>query len=374
MPDIRRSPSNVANKQNYADWRAAAADALAAAGMTEEADSFRSCGDESAFRHVDVCEEDLDHAPRVIPYTCHKRYCQDCEAREQARKLLRYVPAMWDAINDAPDRYTVKKFELTTPYKLDGPDAAADYRRAWKAVNKTIALVFRQVLKHDLTDDEKRRGRADLRQHHVGVIASAEFGETTQHLHFHLLTVSPFIPKNLLTETWKKVTDGECQITYIRKIEAEDLEDAIKEQVKYCTKFSALPPTLLPQLASVMQGAHRVRLYGVFRKLPKVDRQPNVCVHCEAKRKRLTIGHYISEVEKAGKLLDDNIMRAYEKRFAPAALLDLKHGNCVGERSEPTIRGSPDPPPIAPADPVQTALTGLDWQPPTRKFSHHDYQ
>jgi hypothetical protein len=312
------------------DWISTAADALRRAGFSREAAALADCG--QSF-NVDVCQADVSHEPQIRPITCHLRYCQPCQRREQSRKLARYLPLLGDLAEQNIPGYSLKKFELTTPYALSSPNAAADYRRAWQYVRRTLEVIFFRLLKtsNRLSLDELRRGRADLKAHNIGVLAAAEFGERGHRLHFHLIAYCPFVPKDLLTQVWQQVTGDECRITWIRRLNYHDIEGELKETTKYVTKFTALPPRLVPTLATVLKGTRSFRTYGLLHGAPLPHKEPHTCPVCDAARQRIPPLSYLDRCITQGSPPEDLIITAIERLFTDVSLLDLKHGNNSGE-------------------------------------------
>lgn len=311
-------------------WREKAASALEAAGMISHASEFRLCGRDFL---ADVCTANYGHHPRIMPTSCHKRYCPECAGRETARKLARYIPAIYDMLaEEAPASWSLKKFELTTPFKLNSSCDADTYKLAWLWVENTIQKITFDVLKAQnmLTPSELRRGRADYRLHKVGALVSAEFGENGRKLHFHILYYGPFLPKDQLTDTWKDVSAGECEITWIRAIPVNQVEDQLKEVTKYVTKFTQLPPALVPVLAKTIKGSRTVRSYGLLHGVKAAEKTSCTCDECGAKRERVAVLQYLQVCQDLNLKLDDEIMRVYEANLH-SDLLDLKHGNNSGE-------------------------------------------
>lgn len=300
--------------QNYKIWRAQAAEALEAAGLLKEAEYFRSC---SRHYDVDVCIQSVDHAPRAVPYTCHQRFCPDCEKREQARKLERFVSPVHDMMLLGESGYTLKHIVLTTPYGLADVDAPERYKNAWTALEKLLNRLFYTLLDDDnkLSAKEERRGEVSLKAHGIGILAAAEFGEDGQKLHFHLLAYCPFIPKRFLSWSWSKVTDGDAEVSYLEKIDLENAAKAVIEVAKYVTKFSELPPALVPALAKAINGSRRLRTYGIMQGLGKKETGECRCPVCSAERQLVGIMTYIRRCEAAGLALDDSIVNKVEESY-----------------------------------------------------------
>lgn len=323
---------------HYAEWRAQVVHELFKAQRYGEANTFSICGQTFGNFQVAICDEHPEHDARIIPFTCHLRFCPDCERREQARKVARYVPILKELAedNDHPN-WTLKKLDLTTPFSLHDPDAEERYVEAWDYLEVMLQSMFLYLLRNELTAEEKRRQRVSYTKHGVGILAAAEFGESGHKLHFHLLMFSPYIAKHKITELWKDASGGTCEINWIRKIDYHGVEDAVKEQVKYVTKFQELPPALVPKLADVLDGSRRMRTYGVLRGQPEIEVE-SLC-DCGARVIVTNVMHYFRL------MLDCNIEPQHDVLTAGLNLyLDLKHGNNSGDLPIQNARSDPDLP------------------------------
>lgn len=347
----------------YAAWREAVASRLSDAGRWSESVNFRDCGKLFGNFQVLVCEADVTHQARALPFTCHLRYCPECERRNQARQVAKYTPILKD-IAEQTDRpgWSLKKIELTTKYSLLTSNAAELYADAWEQFERWQQITFKHLLHHELTPAEIRRDRVDLKQHGVGSLVSAEFGETGLLLHFHILGYMPYLDKHKSSEFWLQATGGEASITYIRQIDYHDVEDAVREQVKYVTKFNQLSPALVLKLADVLDGQHRLRTYGVFRSVKKTEPEPCTCPSCKQKISIIRVREYFERIIVRNVEPDPAIYAAAAEIF-----LDLKRGNKVGEVfGQKLARSDPDD------LPAQADLPGFDDAAPTKKpFQYH---
>lgn len=348
------SPEEQSEKS--AAWRSAVSSALWEAGRFADSSAFYDCGSAYGSFLVLTCADSPDHAPEVRPLTCKLRYCPTCERREQARKLARYIPAFLALTEEPKEHWSVKHITLTTPYRLDDPDAPALYKKAWQDVDKTLQRVFLSVFDGELTKAERRRQRLSYTAHGVSMLVAAEFGEDSQHLHFHILAYCPFVPKNLLTESWMDVTGGECMVNWIKKVQYHDLEDNIKEICKYVTKFTNLAPKLVPALADVLDGQRRFRTYGKVRLMDEPEHEPAACPICQAKRTLIHVSEYAQLLMMRHLQPDQEIASRASWLF-----LDLKHGNNSGE----AVEKHHDPPDEKPESAQQTRFwddrTGLPY-------------
>lgn len=324
-------------------WRVAAADALEAAGFVKEADDFRQCGREF---YVDVCTAHVEHEPRVVPKTCHLRVCPDCEHREQARKLARYVPAMHDLVNQDIPGYSLKHLTLTTPFSVLDPDAPEKFDLAWKWVERAQDLMFFKALdaKGKLSKGEKRRQRPNLKAHGIGSLITAEFGENGLKLHFHVVFYGPYLDwEKVVIPVWKQVTGGQAEVARIERV--DDPEAGIREVTKYATKFTVLDPELVPALAKVLKGKRRFRTYGVMNGLPKQEKEPLLC-DCGARRRLVVPLDYLARCEDQGIAPDDEIIALYEASLVFSSDLEISRGKpppeSISRGKSPPVRGSPD--------------------------------
>jgi len=348
----------------YQQWRHDVGIALDRAALYREKNNFEDCGKFFGNFEVLICESDLQHSPKAIPFTCHQRFCPDCEHREQARKLARYIPA-FKSLTDGDGRadYSLKKFELTTPYALDGMHDNRLLKQAWLFVEKTLQALFYKLLEHELDPVERKRKRIDYTRHGLGMLVQCEFGEHGQKLHFHILAFAPYIPKKLLTETWLDVTGGECEITWIKAIAHHDVEDAIAEVTKYVTKFSTLPPRLIPNLIAALHGTRRLRTYGVIRDC-EVPEKVCACSICSSGLILIRVSEYFEKCAALSISPDEQIAL-----IGRSFLLDLKHGNKTGVTESADKAGLVGiPPPDTPENFDQTLLPG--FQTPRKRTNY----
>jgi len=312
------------------------------AGRHSESLNFADCGTLFGNFNVAACDADPGHEVRALPFTCHLRYCPDCERRHAAALVAKYTPVLKDlAESDSRAGWSLKKIELTTPYSLEEANADQLYQDAWEFFERWQQLLFQHILADEMTPAEKRRGRLDYAKHGIGSLASAEFGEHGHKLHFHILAYCPWIDKRLSSDVWREASDGQADITYLRRIEYHDVDDAVREQVKYVTKFTELPPALVIKLADVLDGSRRLRTYGMVRKAEKLEREPCKCATCSAIIRVMKVQEYFEICLQRNIAIDPVILDAGRK-----VLLDLKPGNKTGDgQSQHLPRSDPDLPP-----------------------------
>jgi hypothetical protein len=268
-------------KRKYAAWRQQVTQRLEASGNFQDASNFSSC--ERNF-NVNVCENNWTHQPQKIPFSCKLRICPDCERREQARKLALYVPVIYDLLAlDHSHNYSLRKIELTTPFELSSPTAAADFRAAWKALERFLSLFWLRSPKFGglpLTPSEVRKGTISHASHGLGYIAASEYGERGRKLHFHVIAYSPWMDHKHISRIWYEATKRTASIVWVRALDSENLVDATADTLKYCTKFQGLHAVDAVKLLDVLRGTKRLRSYGIFRNLKKADKAVCTCDIC----------------------------------------------------------------------------------------------
>jgi len=349
-------------RERYKQWREEVASRLNDAARWSESINFRECGQLWGNFQVIACENDPSHEARALPFTCHLRYCPDCERRHQAELVVKYTPILKDISEQSDnDHWSLKKIVLSTPYALEADNAAELYQNGWEAFERWQQLMLQFLLQREMTPAEIRRGRIDYKQHGYGSLVAAEFGENGRKLHFHVLAYMPFLDKHKSSELWLEASGGEAEITWISRVDYHAVEDAVREQVKYVTKFQELPPALVVKLADVLDGSRRLRTYGTVRGAEKVEREPHVCALCNSKMAIMRVNAYFETVILAGIMPDPAILAAAESLY-----LDLKRGNKAGEAGAHLARSDP------PAAPAATNLPLFDDVfTPKKPFTYH---
>jgi hypothetical protein len=294
---------DAGDNPDYQDWRVAVYDALLDSGMDSEAEKWLQCNQNHAVYFVspnamvaeDVtgvycCSNEPGHHAEAHRMTCQLRFCPDCAKRQTARLMARYVPHALHLVHNHDSQLRFRKIVLTTPLDLTDPAAASRVRELFRAVPK----VFDRLLPSGWKQTQ-------------GFIVSAEFGPDGHKLHFHILFYGQWI-SNLkvegypLASAWAAVTGGECEVARIYGVKPENLESEIIETIKYTTKFwkvdettgevIRLDPKLMPLLAKVLRGLRRVRNYGVFFRVGKVERPVKRCPVCDAILVRYSPGEW----------------------------------------------------------------------------------
>lgn len=346
-------------QERYAAWRVEVADRLNSANRWSESINFRECGHLWGNFQVLTCADDPGHQARALPFTCHLRYCPECEHRNQARQVAKYTGAL-KAIADEGSRdeqsWRLKKITITTPYRLDDPHAPELFEEAWQAFERFQQSIMQELLQHEMKANELHSRRLNYKQHGYGALVNAEFGETGRHLHFHITAYCPFMPKDMITRNWLMASGGTCEVNDVRKVDYADVEDSIRETVKYVTKFSNLPPELVVNLADVLDGQHRMRVYGVFRGAKAEKPEPCACDVCASKLTIMRVTGYFEYV-LAHNIEPDTLIAS----AGSLILLDLKRGNFVGKDGEKLARSD------IPDTPEQLDLPVFDELKPTKK-------
>jgi hypothetical protein len=287
---------------DYHEWRLLVSDELRDAGHETDADAFWNCAaDNASFSaphsypvpekrnivRVYVCEE---HGVKVVRETCHLRICPDCARRAANRLLARFDPVFDSLVNAHHPRYRFRKIVLTTSLSLHDPDVAAQYLR----LRNSIPKMFDELLPKNWRKSQ-------------GFIVADEFGETGEKLHFHILFYGQWIDNKErhgfpLGSAWRKVTGGDCVVTYISGILAEDLHTELMETLKYVCKFwkrdpetgevARLSPSSMVALHKLLKHQRRVRTYGLFFRVPvSLNRKPE-CPDCGEEMMRMTAIEY----------------------------------------------------------------------------------
>lgn len=314
-------------------WRAAVTRSLYLAGLGQDAIDFADCGRFMGNFQVVACESHTPHDVKAIPFHCHRRFCPDCERVQQATKVARYVPILQQIAERKRPGWALKKIVLSTPYALNDPDGPALYRKAWKFFEQWQQLVYRFALSDELTPGEVRRGRVDYQKHDVGSLVSSEFGERGKKLHFHATMYLPYVGQERLAAMWQEASGGVCQVMWIKRIGRDQVQAELREQIKYITKFSELPPSLVPALVKVLDGSRRFRTYGIVRGQPVLEDRKCKCKICAGKMVLMKVTEYFELMDDMGEPPDANV-----EQLAEQSLIYLQFKPC-NKAGEATIDG-----------------------------------
>lgn len=337
-------------KAEYATWRDDVARLLDEAQRFKQSTNWRACGTLMGNFDVLVCDGDVAHEARALPATCKLRICPDCERAHSAELVAKYTPILKD-LSEKDDRpgWSLKKIMVSTPWSLESDIAVEDFARGWKAFENFQQMLLQWHLQREMTPDEIRRGRLDYSKHGYGSLVSAEYGEDGHRLHFHMTAYLPWIDKKQSSELWKQATGGDAEITWVQGMKYHDIDDQLREQVKYITKFTKLSPELAVKLLAVVDGQHRIRTYGLVRGAEKPEPDVHVCNICGSPVRIVYVKRYFE------RCIERNVQPPPDILAAAADIyLDLKRGNKVGEAGSKLARD--DPPDL----PAATELPGFD--------------
>lgn len=307
------------------------AEELIHAGHVRDGQTLLACGDEFAPGSVLYCVENPQHFAKAVPHTCHLRICPDCERRAQAERLEKYIPAINDAVRHGDRRFRLRHVVITTNVHLTDPDVNTKWREAWKVARKALNHTLLQwfVENDDVGLDELRRGWLSWKRHGVGLLVGDEFGESGNRLHFHCLVWTPFIAGELLTDRLREYSNGEFYVNKIKLVRNEGA--AVKEVLaKYATKLTGLSPDMTVRLHKVLKGHRRIRSYGIWHGLPKVDKEPCQCPECNGR-----IVHQKVETRAQWEVIKEHGVYVWALLYVQLPRmreLDLIRGNKSGEK------------------------------------------
>lgn len=327
----------------YRAWRTDVGLLLDQAQRFKQSTAWGLCGSLMGNFDVLVCDGDVTHEARALPYTCKLRICPDCERRRSAELVSQYTPILKDlAEKDERAGWSLKKITFGTRFSLEAENAQSEYAEGWACAEKFLQALMQWHLQREMTPDEIRRGRVDYSPHGVGFVISAEYGEEGRHLHFHLTGYLPWIDKRKSSDFLREATGGDAYVTYVQGIKYHEVEDAVREQIKYITKFQDLPAALAVKLLKVLDGKKRFRTYGLVRDAEKPEPDVHVCNICGNPVRIVYVRRYFE------RCIDRNVQPAPDILAAAADFyLDLKRGNKVGEASDKKARDDPDDLPTA---------------------------
>lgn len=350
VPSVSRQRNDNKKSSLSLHWRQKVIRALSSEGCGDVGYKLKNCG--CSF-FADVCIKDLNHEPKAIPVHCGLRICPECEARESYRKVLRYLPALNEMLFENPDYpdYKLRKLVLTTPFQL--LDLTSDsFKHKQTLVHQFLQAYFYPhfLARKELSKAEIRRGRVDLRQHGIGGIVAAEFGEKSQHLHWHCLVYSPFIKKEKAWEVWEQVSGGACLNLDLSAIKPQstqmrggggDLLAALKEITKYATKFTAIAPQDVPHLYKVLRGNRRFRSFGTLYNIKDGNETlEHLCEQCGAERQQISITTYISRCEFHNVPPDDSVIEVVESGIALFLSREPEISSGKSDKKQPKPRDS----------------------------------
>lgn len=272
-------------------WRNDVYEALNDAGMEKVAERWLSCSGKFVTRlkpspdaklpahaeKVSVCSADHNHDCEIYSQSCDLRICPDCARMHSARLVARYLPKCEELLHRHSNIFHFRHIVFTTPYSLEDGD-----------IRKKLLFGFRQVEK-TMNALMSEKGEWKSQQ---GYLVSAEFGEEGRKLHFHVFHYGRYLAHPALVKEWTKATCGVASVVFVRGLhkKGKTIEDAIREVLKYATKFyntdavtneiAYIPPQLMPLLAKTLDTTRRVRTAGIFYNVREPDRTNHSCNTC----------------------------------------------------------------------------------------------
>lgn len=228
--------------EGLSDYRRAVYDGL---NEVDPAAAWRyaRCGSDfvGLFAYCPDCEQaSPDFYAKPITTSCMLRICPDCADLLAAPIRDRYRPVIEHVFANMKPGWSLKHITLTRSVGLD--EDTGGIARA--IMDQAMEWCEQMILKHD----------------GAGVIATEEVGETGQKYHVHIIAYSPFIRQGDMSRAWEAITGD--PVVWARRFESAD--EAIREGLKYVTKFTALSPDQLVQLHTALKGTRRIRSRGCF--------------------------------------------------------------------------------------------------------------
>ena len=340
---------------NNRQWRSQVVEALVLTGFEKEANLFGSCSEHplrwispdkknlpSDAETVWACSHDDTHPAALFSSTCDLRICPDCAARQTARLAARYMPVAIDYAMRG-GKHGLRHIVFTTPLNL-----TSDTPEKISAQADEYAKIPRRVLER-VQKLGKEYGR-DWST--IGAIQSEEYGTDGLKLHFHVVQAGAYIPQDTLSKIYAEETGNKASVVFVRKIgngSPEEVASDVIETLKYSVKFHStdnetgevkyIPPNVMPHLLKVLKGRRRIRSWGCFYNLPKIQKEPFLCQECNHEMERIGLENW--ELWLEYRATNETVKLAYH------AFLNLKLANKSnfdkpkGSKSAPTTGSSP---------------------------------
>lgn len=203
----------------------------------------------------------------------------------------RYLPRMQELMHRHTKSYRFRHIIFTSPYALTDPDIRVKYLCGFKQVYRSMESLMTR-------DDDWKSEQ--------GFLVSAEFGETGQKLHYHVIHFGQYLDQGDISRAWQKQTGGDAYVVFVKGFpyQGMTIEETLQEVLKYAVKFyskdpvsgevKALPPAVLPTLAKVLEKTRRVRAYGVFFNIPQPERTPHTCEACGARMVGIPVDYFVT--------------------------------------------------------------------------------
>ena len=249
---------------------------------------YAKCGQESLglVGFCPRCEEsNPDFYTIYKTQSCMLRICPECSKKHSVQLQQKYEPILRHMHGLKLHGYGFRLVTLTRNLPLDKWNLSAPRELMEQAM---------QVLEEFV-----------LKQEHAGVITTLEIGELGGKWHAHALCFSKWIDEEKLSTRWKEITGSD----YIVKVKRKwSVSSAIREGLKYITKFTNLRPSQLADLHMALKGTRRVRSRGVFYRGPNNpyrhiwgddDYEGCTCPQCESPIEWMTEGLFLATVAAA---------------------------------------------------------------------------
>lgn len=256
------------------------------------------------------CPQNPKHFVREIKQYCMLRICPTCAEYMAGKARDKYREIITQAIQSSPYQRTFSLKFVTLTRSV--------------SVNDDPGGVACQIL------DDARDCYYELWGKHAGagMIANLEVGETGHKYHVHAIVWGMYIDQHEISFMWEAFTGD--PVTWVEKI---DVNRAVREVLKYVTKFTSLDPATLVNLHVALKGKRRLRSYGCFYGV-KIEQEPQACPTCGS---RLRVSPEIDYEFWAATFVDDSQQRhVAELRRIAASLLQFTEANkSAGNRGPP---------------------------------------
>jgi len=255
------------------DYRRAVHDGLA---ESDPAAAYRygHCREEG-FGWYYHCPNNDGHYATYVPAYCMLRVCPDCGQYSAHLIQKKYRPVL-EAAAARDHRKALKFLTLTTHIELTN-----DLGPAVKKLLDQAGEFYRLVWGEKKGGSKKRHEKGRGSEKDSGAIGNLEVGEHGLKLHVHMIIKGSYQPQAELSDLWRYVSGGDF-IVHISEISADK---AVKEGLKYITKFANLNPEQLISLHTVLKGRRRIRSWGCFYNPDieeDVEERETHCPECQA--------------------------------------------------------------------------------------------
>jgi hypothetical protein len=301
----------------------------------EAATRYRNCHIEG-HGWVEYCPHNVNHYQRFIPCSCMLRICNYCSEYLAGQIRSKYRPVFEALEGRERPGWSLKLITLTRSVSLAQDigqevlktldSAHTLYNRLWGSVDGAGGLASLEVGEHgqkihvhmivyggfywksEVTE------RASKSKQYSPIIALACLASlspamiacVTAHAFWGVvISGGPYV-----SETWETLTGD-----YIVDVQRTSAERAVKEGLKYVTKFVSLSPQQLVDLHVALKGRRRIRSWGVFYGIGEDDDTAEIRA-CPACNEALEV---VTELRFVFMLL--------EAQDAALSILDLTEAN-----------------------------------------------